>query len=247
MLRLAPWRCAVASGRGTRTESEMATTAVQTTSSAYTAPTGTVLGHVHLKVSNAERAHDFFTRVLGFDTVVFYGSVAFVSAGGYHHHLGLNHWYSKGSKRPEPGSAGLDRVGIFFATEEEFSRAVRRASVQGAAIREALDHGAMVTVLIEDPDGNGLELYRDRPGGAHRAPAPLDLDALIALTADEPIAVGPLPATTHTGYIDLAVVDLPAQVTFYRDALGFTVLHQSAKMAFLSADGTHHLIGLRAV
>ena len=225
----------------------MASIAVQAKPASYVAPAGTVLGHVHLKVSDAGRAHDFYTRVLGFDTVAFYGSAAFVSAGGYHHHVGLNHWYSKGGKRPEPGSGGLDRVGIFFAAEQELSRAVRRAKEQGATIREALDHGALVTVLIEDPDGNGLELYWDRPGGTHRAPTPLDLDALIALTADEPVADGSLPTTTHTGYIDLAVIDLPAQVAFYRDALGFTVLHENAKMAFLSADGMHHLIGLRAV
>jgi catechol 2,3-dioxygenase len=225
----------------------MATSAVQAKPAAYVAPAGTVLGHVHLQVTDAGRSHAFFTDALGFDTIAFYGSAAFVSAGGYHHHFGLNHWYSKDGDRPAPGSGGLDRAGIFYATQEELSQAVRRLQDRGVTVREAVDHGAMVTVLIEDPDGSGLELYWDRPGGAHIAPKPLDLDALIALTADQPLTDGPIPATSHTGYIDLAVIDLPGQVAFYRDVLGFTVLHQDDRQAYLSADGQHHLIGLRSV
>ncbi|CAN5528723.1 hypothetical protein BH09CHL1_BH09CHL1_25640 [soil metagenome] len=223
------------------------------TLSSYVAPTGTVIGHVHLKVADAQRAHDFYTDVLGFEQQAFYGSASFVSAGGYHHHFGLNHWYSHGGDQPAKSAAGLDRVGIEFTSQAALAQSVKRLVDRGATIGRAFDIGVAQAVQIDDPDGNGLDLLwhrevedwpRDADGKPIFRPQSLEIEPLLALANDEPTAID---AGTHIGYVDLRVADFERVLAFYRDALGFKVLSQKgSSSAMLSVDGVHHIIGLRA-
>lgn len=219
----------------------------------YAAPKGAVIGHVHLKVADAPRAHTFYTEVLGFETQAFFGSAAFISAGGYHHHFGLNQWYSHGGAHPAAGAAGLDRVGIEFSSQQALAQAVRRLTARGATIDRAFDIGVAQAVQISDPDGNGLDLLwhravEDWPRDANDKPVfrpqELALESLLELSDD----AGPvIDAGTHIGYVDLRVIDFERELAFYRDALGFSVLSQKGNSsAMLSADGVHHIIGLRA-
>jgi catechol 2,3-dioxygenase len=151
---------------------------------------GTDIGHVHLKVADIERAVDFYSGVLGFDVMVRMGdSAAFLSAGGYHHHIGLNTWESKGGRPPPPGTTGLYHVAIRFPTRAALAKAVRRVIEAGVPLTGASDHGVSEAVYLRDPDANGLELYRDRPredwprtadGEFTMITAPLDLQGLLA-------------------------------------------------------------------
>lgn len=129
--------------------------------SEYTVPAGTRIGHVHLKVSDLERSLQFYCGVLGFQLTQRYGAdAAFVSAGGYHHHIGLNQWQSKGADPAPQRSPGLFHAAILYATREELYEAVKRVEdlVEGSA-----DHGVSEAFYLSDPDGNGLELYWDKP------------------------------------------------------------------------------------
>jgi catechol 2,3-dioxygenase len=124
----------------------------------------TVIGHVHLKVSDLERAVKFYTEVLGFDVMQRWGnSAAFLSAGGYHHHLGLNTWESRGGKPPARGTTGLYHAAILYPNRKELARAFKRLLDHEWPIDGASDHGVSEAIYLRDPDGNGLELYRDRP------------------------------------------------------------------------------------
>jgi catechol 2,3-dioxygenase len=150
----------------------------------------TCIGHAHLKVADLERALKFYCGVLGFELMQRSGSqAAFVSAGGYHHHLGLNTWESKGGSPPPPGATGLYHVAILFPTRAALADAVRRVLAAGVELDGAADHGVSEAIYLRDPDGNGLELYRDRPREQWpRTPAgdlamftrALDLDGLLA-------------------------------------------------------------------
>ncbi|GGK21586.1 VOC family protein [Salinarimonas ramus] len=124
---------------------------------------GARIGHVHLKVSDLDRALTFYRDVLGFSLMQRYGrDAAFVSAGGYHHHIGLNTWQSRGGGRPAPGTTGLFHVAILYPTRADLARAVRRIVEAGVPLAGASDHGVSEAVYLEDPDGNGIELYVDR-------------------------------------------------------------------------------------
>jgi catechol 2,3-dioxygenase len=149
------------------------------------------IGHVHLKVSDIDRALGFYRDVLGFDVTQRYGAeAAFLSAGGYHHHLGLNTWESRGGSPPPPGTTGLYHVAIRYPDRATLGDALRRVVEAGIPISGATDHGVSEAIYLRDPDGNGIELYRDRPrdewprsaDGESLAMvnAPLDLDALLA-------------------------------------------------------------------
>ncbi|MGE0024959.1 MAG: VOC family protein [Hyphomicrobium sp.] len=123
----------------------------------------TRIGHVHLKVADLERAIAFYRDVLGFAVTQRYGSeAAFLSAGGYHHHIGLNTWESRGGDPPAPGSTGLYHVAILYPTRAALADALRRVVAAGIRIDGASDHGVSEAVYLRDPDGNGVELYRDR-------------------------------------------------------------------------------------
>jgi catechol 2,3-dioxygenase len=127
------------------------------------APT-TRIGHVHLKVANIDRALAFYHGVLGFEIVFRMGDqVAFISAGGYHHHIGLNTWESKGGTPPPPGTTGLYHVAILYQERAELADALRRLIRAGIRLEGASDHGVSEALYLSDPDGTGIELYWDRP------------------------------------------------------------------------------------
>jgi catechol 2,3-dioxygenase len=152
---------------------------------------GTRVGHVHLKVSDLERAVAFYSEVLGFELQQrFEDQAAFLSAGGYHHHIGLNTWQSRGGPPPEPGTTGLFHAAFLYPTREALARAVQAVIDAGVELTGASDHGVSEAVYLNDPDGNGIELYWDRPqedwprspdGGIAMFTAPLDLQDLLAL------------------------------------------------------------------
>ena len=151
---------------------------------------GVRIGHVHLKVADLDRALRFYCGVLGFEVTQQYGAqAAFVSAGGYHHHIGLNTWESRGGSPPPAGTTGLYHVAILYPDRTELARALRRLVDHGVAIDGASDHGVSEAIYLHDPDGNGIEIYRDRPrdewpreedGGIGMVTRPLDLRALLA-------------------------------------------------------------------
>ena len=125
---------------------------------------GTRIGHVHLKVADLERALGFYCGVLGFEVMQRMGSgAAFISAGGYHHHIGLNTWESKGGHPPPPGTTGLFHTAILYPTRPALADALYRVIQAGIELDGASDHGVSEALYLRDPDQNGVELYRDRP------------------------------------------------------------------------------------
>jgi len=125
---------------------------------------GTRIGHVHLKVADLDRALGFYCDVLGFELMQRMGdSVAFVSAGGYHHHIGLNTWESKGGSPPPPGTTGLFHTAILYPTRAALADALHRVMEAGIQLDGASDHGVSEALYLRDPDENGVELYHDRP------------------------------------------------------------------------------------
>ena len=125
---------------------------------------GVRIGHVHLKVADLDRALWFYRDVLGFDLTQRYGpGAAFLSAGAYHHHIGLNTWDSLGGSPPAPGTTGLYHVAILYPTRAELGDALRRVLKAGIGLDGAADHGVSEALYLRDPDGNGVELYWDRP------------------------------------------------------------------------------------
>jgi catechol 2,3-dioxygenase len=152
---------------------------------------GVDIGHVHLKVSDIERSLRFYRDVLGFEEMARYGDQAvFISAGGYHHHIGLNTWESKGGSPPPPGTTGLYHVAIRYPSRQALANALKAVVEAGVPLSGASDHGVSEAIYLKDPDSNGIELYRDRPreewprpdhgNGVGMITAPLDVGALLA-------------------------------------------------------------------
>jgi len=151
---------------------------------------GVRVGHVHLKVANIERSLGFYCGVLGFELTQRYGSgAAFISAGGYHHHIGLNTWESLGGAPPPPGTTGLFHLAILYPSRATLANALRRLLNAGISLDGASDHGVSEALYLRDPDQNGVELYWDRPqttwprtpdGSLAMFTRPLDLKALLA-------------------------------------------------------------------
>lgn len=122
------------------------------------------IGHIHLKVSDLERSLDFYSRVLGFTLMQRFGdSAAFISAGGYHHHIGLNTWESRRGAHPGPGTTGLYHFAILYPTRRELARAFVNLQRENVTLDGASDHGVSEALYFRDPDNNGIELYWDRP------------------------------------------------------------------------------------
>lgn len=161
--------------------------------SAYTIPAQTRIGHIHLKVADLDRALRFYCDILGFTIMQRMGpDAAFISAGGYHHHIGLNTWYSKNASPAPVQSAGLFHTAILYPTRQDLSMAFRRLVEADYPITGAADHGVSEAIYLNDPDRNGVELYWDRPVDSwpHQADGsiamythPLDLNALLAESA----------------------------------------------------------------
>src|SRR5215216_1612554 len=127
-------------------------------------PAGAHIGHVHLKAADLDRAVDFYRRGLGFELITRFGNqAAFLSAGGYHHHIGLNTWESQGGSPPPAGSTGLYHVAILYPTRALLADALRRVLAAGIELSGAADHGVSEALYLNDPDENGVELYWDRP------------------------------------------------------------------------------------
>jgi catechol 2,3-dioxygenase len=151
---------------------------------------GTRIGHVHLKVAHIDRALAFYCGVLGFEIKLCFGdSAAFIAAGDYHHHIGLNTWESANGPSPAPGTTGLYHLAILYPTRGALGNALQRLIDAGVALDGASDHGVSEALYLRDPDGNGVELYRDRPledwplspsGVLAMYTRPLDLGRLLA-------------------------------------------------------------------
>ncbi len=130
----------------------------------YTIPTATRIGHIHLKVSDLQKSLDFYQGLLGFELVTMYGQdAAFISAGGYHHHIGLNTWQSKGGKPAPKNTAGLFHTAILLPTRADLAVLFKRLLDANYPITGAADHGVSEAIYLDDPDENGVELYWDRP------------------------------------------------------------------------------------
>lgn len=155
----------------------------------YKIPANTRIGHVHLKVADLQRSLDFYCSLLGFELTTTYGNeAAFVSAGGYHHHIGLNVWFSKNGPKPARNSVGLFHVAILYPSRGDLAVIFNRISQAEYPITGASDHGVSEAIYLNDPDENGLELYWDKPrdlwpidqtGNLRMFTAPLDLEGLL--------------------------------------------------------------------
>jgi catechol 2,3-dioxygenase len=157
------------------------------------------IGHVHLKVADLERSLAFYRDVLGFEVTQRLKSAVFLSAGGYHHHIALNIWESRGGHPPAPGTTGLYHLAIRYPDRPTLGDALRRLERAGYALDGASDHGVSEALYLRDPDDNGVELYRDRPqaewprtanGEIEMFSRPLDLRALLAEAPEEPARSG---------------------------------------------------------
>lgn len=155
----------------------------------YIVPPQTRIGHVHLKVSDLERALGFYRDLLGFELMQLYGTqAAFLSAGGYHHHIGLNTWYSKGAGPAPQRAAGLFHTAILYPTRKDLAAILKRLTDARYPLTGAADHGVSEALYLDDPDGNGVELYWDKPkeqwpfdreGNLHMVTEHLDLQDLL--------------------------------------------------------------------
>ncbi len=164
-------------------------------STPYKVPAGTMVGHIHLKVTDLEKALKFYRDLLGFEVTTMYGDqAAFLSAGGYHHHIGLNIWQSKGGAPAPQRAAGLYHTAFLYPTRKDLAQITKHLIDNGYPISGASDHGVSEAIYLNDPDGNGVELYRDRPkevwnyrddGTIVMVTEPLDFNELLSELDDE--------------------------------------------------------------
>lgn len=157
----------------------------------YQVPAQTRIGHIHLKVSDLDRALKFYRDLLGFEVTLFYGDqAAFLSAGGYHHHIGLNTWHSKDSGPAPDNAPGLYHTAILYPEKKDLAQILKRLMTAQYPLTGASDHGVSKAIYLNDPDGNGVELYWDRPknewpqkpdGSLEMYTRPLDLQKLLEL------------------------------------------------------------------
>lgn len=156
----------------------------------YTIPEGTRIGHVHLKVSDLNRSLAFYCDLLGFELTSMYGrEAAFISAGGYHHHIGLNTWYSRNAPPARDNTVGLYHIALLYPSRKDLALIYQRLRTANYPLSGAADHGVSEAIYLSDPDGNGVELYYDRPreqwkynqdGTVQMFTDPLNLETLIA-------------------------------------------------------------------
>lgn len=164
-------------------------------SNEYKTPAETRIGHVHLKVADLDRALEFYRDLLGFELTTMYGeNAAFLSAGGYHHHIGLNTWHSKGGSPAPRNSAGLYHTAFLYPSRKDLAKVLQRLIDEDYPLSGASDHGVSEAIYLEDPDGNGVELYCDRrreeweytaDGSVKMVTQPLDVQGLLQELEDE--------------------------------------------------------------
>ena len=157
----------------------------------YKVPANTRIGHIHLKVSDLDKALSFYHGLLGFEIMQWYGkSAVFISAGGYHHHIGLNTWHSKNAGPAPIQSCGLYHTAILYPERKDLAFIVKRLADAGYPLSGAADHGVSEAIYLNDPDGNGVELYWDKPkeqwpidseGNLQMVTDPLDMESLLGL------------------------------------------------------------------
>ena len=207
------------------------------------------IGHVHLKVADLDRALDFYCGVLGFELQIRYGEeAAFVSAGGYHHPLGLNTWESKGGSPSPPGTTGLYHVALLVPDRPALARFLAHVAREGIPLEGLSDHAVSEAIYLRDPDRHGIEVYADRPRetweghvGELMTTLPLDVDDLLA-QADG--GFDGLPDGTRMGHVHFRVRNVDETVGFWRELAGMGLMAQLGPMAaFLSAGGYHHHVG----
>jgi catechol 2,3-dioxygenase len=214
---------------------------------------GTEVGHVHLKVSDLERVEAFYRDAIGLEVQQRDERSSFLGAGGYHHHIGLNTWFSIGAPPPPPTSPGLYHAALRYPSRPALATALARLVAVGWPLEGASDHAVSEALYLRDPEGNGVELYRDRPreewprnpdGTYALVVDRLDVDSLFA-EATGPVDIGsPGDPGIDVGHVHLQVSDTARALRFYRDTLGFDVMGQLGDQAvFLSAGGYHHHIG----
>jgi catechol 2,3-dioxygenase len=233
----------------------MQTTTAPASRNEGTIPEDAYIGHVHLHVADIDRSLGFYRDLMGFDVIQRIGDAAvFISAGKYHHHLGLNTWQGKGAPPPPPGTAGLYHFAINYPTRHDLAIAAKRLLDAGWAIDGMSKHSAHDALYLRDPDENGIELAWDLDRSAWpktadekaRSRGPLDLAELVA-EADGATSWpgGSLPAETRIGHVHLKVSDLHRSVAFYRDVIGFHLRDTMGDSAvFLAAGDYHHHLGL---
>lgn len=217
-------------------------------------PGGAHIGHAHLKVSDLDRQIAFYHDLLGFDVIQRLGdTAAFLSAGGYHHHLGMNTWESKNGEPAAAGTTGLYHVAINYPTRRDLAIAIKRLLDAGWTLDGASDHLTHEAVYLTDPEGNGLELAWDRDPSEWRKPdgsismgnRPLNVGSLLAEAEGAGWPEGHAPEGTRIGHVHLKVSDINRAIHFYSDLLGFDlVARYGPSAAFLSAGGYHHHLGL---
>ena len=218
-------------------------------------PADTFIGHVHLKVADIERSIRFYHDLMGFDVITRIGDqAAFLSAGGYHHHLGMNTWESKGGSPPPQAATGLYHFAVNYPARRDLAIAAKRLLDGGWQLDGMSDHITHEALYLHDPDFNGIELAWDRDpsvwrkadGTINGGNRPLDLNGLLAEAENG--ATWPsdaIPEGTRIGHIHLKVSDIDRSVHFYRDLLGFDLVgRMGTDAAFLSAGGYHHHIGM---
>jgi catechol 2,3-dioxygenase len=217
-------------------------------------PGGAHIGHAHLKVGDLDRQIAFYHDILGFDVIQRLGdTAAFLSAGGYHHHLGMNTWESKNGEPAAPGTTGLYHIAVTYPTRQDLAIAVKRLLEAGWTLDGSSDHLTHEAIYLSDPESNGLELAWDRDPSEWRRPdgtitmgsRPLNFGSLMAEAEGADWPEGRAPEGTGIGHVHLKVSDIEQAVHFYHDLLGFDLIARyGPSAAFLSAGGYHHHLGL---
>ena len=211
---------------------------------------GVEIGHVHLKASNLDRLEEFYRDVIGLEVRVRLDHASFLAADGYHHHVGINDWHSEG-KPLNHSRPGLYHTAFLYPSRAALGTALARVLALGWPLDGAADHGVSEAIYLRDPEGNGIELYRDRPRGEwpHERDGslamtldPLDLESVLA--ERDPSVPLDAPPSLKIGHVHLQVSDIAGAEAFYRDIIGFdVVVRYGAQASFLSAGGYHHHLG----